>query len=139
MEREFNVTPEEIECACLVELPPLAVSGLELFNHGEYFEAHEALELAWRDESGPVRELYRGILQISVAYYHIIRGNYPGAVKMFAKSRVWLAPWPDQCCGIDLAGFRRDYTRVEEALRRLGPDRLELIDRGLMKPIVFSY
>ena len=138
MSAEFFVSPEEIACACQGDLPPLAVSGLELFNHGEYFEAHEALELAWREEPGPARELYRGILQIGVAYYHILRGNYRGAVKMFLRSRTWLEPFPDRCRGIDLARFRQDYNRVEQTLRALGPDRLGSFDRGLMKPIHYT-
>jgi uncharacterized protein len=79
MEREFNPSPEEITTGCMGALPPLALRGLELFNQGEYFEAHEALELAWREETGPVRELYRGILQIGwpIIIYcaRIIRGR----------------------------------------------------------------
>lgn len=137
-ELEFNPTPEEVSGACQSSLPPLALRGLELFNAGEYFEAHEALETAWRDERGAVRELYRGILQIAVAYYHIQRGNYRGAVKMFMRSRAWLDPFPGQCCGIDLAGFRRDADRVEETLNRLGPERLSHIDRGLFRPISYQ-
>lgn len=138
MSQEFIVSPEEIDCACQGTLPALAVNGLELFNHGEYFEAHEALELAWREESGPVRELYRGILQIAVAYYHILRGNYRGAVKMFQRSRTWLGPFPNRCRGVDLASFRKDYGKVEETLRRLGPERIAGFDRGLMKPVSYD-
>ena len=135
MPTEFIVTPQEIETCCQGQLHPLAVSGLELFNAGEFFEAHEALELAWREEQGPVRELYRGILQIAVAYLHILRGNYTGAVKMFIRSRTWLGPFPDTCRGIDLKRFRQDYQRVETLLLASGPRGLELIDRSLMKPI----
>lgn len=138
MPAEFNVTPQEIAECCQGALHPLAVRGLELFNAGEFFEAHEALELAWRDERGPVRELYRGVLQIAVAYYHILRGNYPGAVKTFVKSRTWLGPFPDRCRGIDLRQFRADYGRVEALLLSAGPHGLERIDRSLMKPIIYE-
>lgn len=138
MSPSFEVLPEEVECACQGALPPLVVQGLALFNQGEYFEAHEALETAWREERGPVRELYRGILQIAVAYYHILRGNYRGAVKVFLRSQTWLGPFPDRCRGIDLAAFRTDYRRVEETLRRLGPAQIGHFDRGLMKPIHFT-
>src|SRR5512140_3490985 len=124
LDPRFIVSPEEIACACAGELPPLVLRGLELFNHGEYFEAHELLEEAWRAEPGPVRELYRGILQISVAYYHLLRGNYTGAVKMFNRSRTWLSPFPNRCRGIDLARFRQDYDQVEGQLHRLGPDQI---------------
>jgi uncharacterized protein len=135
---EFVVSSEEIACACKGSLHEMAVNGLELFNQGEYFEAHEALETAWRDETGPVRELYRGILQIAVAYLHIQRSNYRGAVKMFLRSRTWLAPFPGQCRGIDLTGFRKDYARVEETLHRLGPEQVKNFDPGLFKPIQYS-
>jgi predicted metal-dependent hydrolase len=138
VERVFDVTPEEIERACQGELPALVLRGLELFNQGEYFEAHEELELAWRAEREPVRELYRGILQIAVAYYHILRGNYPGAVKMFRRSRTWLRPFPGRCRGIDLAAFRVDSGRVEAELLRLGPEGLDRFDRGLIKKIHYT-
>lgn len=138
MSLEFEVSPEEAACACQGELPEQVIFGLDLFNRGEYFEAHELLELAWRAEAGPIRELYRGILQIGVAYYHILRGNYSGAVKLFQRSRAWLDPFPDTCRGIDLAGFRRDYHKIEETLRRLGPERIASFDRGLMKQIHYT-
>src|SRR5512146_328901 len=134
---EFVVSSEEIACACQGELPGQVLAGLELFNRGEYFEAHEVLEAAWRAEQGPVRELYRGILQIAVAYYHLLRGNYVGAVKMFLRSRTWLGPFPDRCRGIDLGSFRQDYGRVEAQLARLGPERIQHFDRGLLKPIQY--
>lgn len=137
-DEKFPVTPEEIACACQGKLTEQVISGFELFNHGEYFEAHEVLEAAWRAEPGPVRELYRGILQISVAYYHLLRGNYIGAEKMFNRARVWLDPFPEQCRGIDLARFRQDFGQVKEQMHRLGPERLRHFDRGLMKRIVFS-
>lgn len=138
MERDFKVSQEEVERTCQGELPELVVRGLALFNQGHYFEAHEALELAWRAETEPVRELYRGILQVAVAYYKILQGNYSGAVKIFRRSRTWLDPFPGQCRGIDLASFRADYAQAEAELLRLGPERLEWFDRRLMKPIRYS-
>jgi uncharacterized protein len=114
---------------------PEALRGMALFDAGEYFEAHEALETAWRAESGPVRDLYHGMLQVGVAYYHILRGNYVGARKLFHRSRRWLDLFPAEYGGIDLARFRADADRVEAALIRLGPQHTAQIDRGLMKPI----
>ncbi len=136
-EEVFTPSPEEISRACQTLLPELALKGIALFNDRRYFEAHEELELAWRAETGAVRELYRGILQIAVAYYHITRGNYKGAEKMFTRAARWLAPFPGACCGLDLDGFRRDYRQVEEVLRRYGPQGISDIDRGLFKPLRF--
>ncbi len=134
---DYSPSPEEITCACEGDLPTLVLSGLEMFNRGDYFAAHELLEEAWRGEPGPVRELYRGILQVAVAYYHLLRGNYTGASKMFLRSRTWLDPFPARCRGIDLDGFRQDYDLVEKYLLRLGPDRIRHFDRSLLKPVQF--
>jgi hypothetical protein len=36
---------------CLSSLHPKAVEWIELFTAGHFFESHQALEAAWRDES----------------------------------------------------------------------------------------
>src|SRR5574342_1166911 len=88
---------------CNAPLHPRAADGLRLFNAGEYFEAHEALEDAWNAEPGKVRNLYRGILQVAVVYLHITRRNYSGALKVYERSKKWLKDWPAECRGIDVA------------------------------------
>jgi predicted metal-dependent hydrolase len=133
----FSPLVEEITCACQAGLDTQVIEGLELYNAGEYFECHEVLENAWRAEKGPIRELYRGILQVAVGYYHIQRGNYVGALKMFKRCRRWLAPFPDGCQGINLAILRRDMQAVEDAIVRLGPDRIAYFDPKLFKPVEY--
>jgi len=116
-------------------LPEEAVRGLECFNRGQYFEAHEHLETAWRAETAPIRELYRGVLQVGVAYYHIQRGNYTGALKLFQHCREWLAPFPDVCQGIDLAYLRQSVAQAEAELLRLGPERIAEFNPALFRQI----
>jgi hypothetical protein len=43
--------------------------GLDLFNHGYYWEAHEAWEGLWRvaDRDGPLRMLFKGLILLSAA------------------------------------------------------------------------
>ena len=43
--------------------------GLDLFNHGYYWEAHEAWEGLWRvaDRDGPPRILFKGLILLSAA------------------------------------------------------------------------
>src|SRR5512134_3138009 len=93
---------------CDAPLHPQAAEGLRLFNAGEYFEAHEALEDVWNAEKGRVRELYRGILQIAVVYLHITRRNFNGAIKVYARSLRWMKNSPDICRGIYVEELRRD-------------------------------
>lgn len=129
---------QQIEQACQGALHPLAQRGVALFNARDYFGAHEALETAWREERGAVRDVYRGILQVGLAYYHIQRLNYRGAVKMFRRCRQWLDPFPDICRGIDLKQLRSDVLRAEEEVLQLGPDKLAYFNSELFKPLIFQ-
>lgn len=124
--------------ACQKPLSPLAIRGLELFNEGDYYEAHEVLEEAWNEDEEPGRDLYRAILQVAVAYLQIERGNYAGAVKMFLRSRQWFQPLPDVCRGIDLARLRAEAATVHEAVIALGPHRINEFDRTLFQPIHYE-
>src|SRR5918996_979409 len=121
---------EFINDPCNAPLHPRAAEGLRLFNAGEYFEAHEALEDAWNAEEGSVRELYRGILQIAVVYLHITRRNYNGAVKVYGRSQKWLKDWPELCRGIQVGELRKDAEAVMMEVNRLGPERLAEFDRS---------
>jgi CheY-like chemotaxis protein len=124
--------------ACQEPLSELALRGLEEFNRGEYFEAHELLELAWNEDQSPARELYRAILQVGVAYLQIERGNYNGALKMFLRLRQWIDPLPPVCRGIDVAGLRQDARQVHQALLNLGPQEIGSFDRSLFKPVRYQ-
>jgi predicted metal-dependent hydrolase len=120
---------------CLGSLHPEAVHGMQLFNSGQYFEAHEALEAAWREETGPVRDLYRGILQVGVVYLHIRRRNFPGAVKVYHRCRKWLDLWPDTCRGVDVAHLKKDLENVIQVVLDLGPDHISEFNDTLLKPV----
>ncbi len=111
---------EALESECQQALHPRAVRGLELFNAGEYFEAHEELEAAWNADPGPGRALYQGVLQVAVAYLQIERGNPDGAKKIFLRSRQWLSPLPNTCRGVDVKQLRLDAGQVEQALKEDG-------------------
>lgn len=117
------------------DLSELAGHGIELFNRGEYFEAHEELEHAWNAEPGLARDLYQGLLQVAVAYLHITRRNYNGAIKMFLRARQWLDPLPDICRGVDVAGLRQDAAVARAALEALGADKIAEFDVGALKPV----
>lgn len=112
--------------------------GLELFNKGQYFEAHETLEAAWLVETDPLRELYRGILQVAVVYLHITRHNYPGAIKVYNRCLKWLQPWPDTCRGIAIGQLRQDLELAVANLQRLGPEHSSEFDVSQLKPVLYS-
>ncbi len=105
---------------CNETLPPLVVEGLELFNSGEFYEAHEVLEEAWNDESQSIRNLYRGILQIDVGFYQLTRLSYNASIALLESGADLLEPFKPNCQGIEVAQFI-------EVVRQ---QRLEIIERG---------
>lgn len=132
---EVFVTAEQLPSACSGSLHPQAVHGIQLFNAGQYWEAHEALEAAWKEERGPARHLYKGILQAGVMYLQIQRGNYVGMAKMYQRCKKWLRPWPPVCRCVNVDQLRADVETVMEAARALGPERLGEFDKSLFKPV----
>lgn len=123
---------------CAGSLPSLVMRGIEEFNRGEFFEQHESLEAAWRAEPRPVRELYQGILQVGVGCYQIERGNLPGALKMFERGLRRLRQFAPECLSIDVSRLIADAERVRDEAQRLGPERLNELDRSLFPRITIG-
>jgi uncharacterized protein len=80
--------------------PPPLLAGVEQFNAGAYWECHETLEMLWRGEPRPVRDLYQGILQVGVAFHHLRHENIAGAIKMLRRGLPRLRDLPEVCQGV---------------------------------------
>ena len=129
---------EALAKSCAEPLAALAKEGIMLFNQGEYYKCHDALEEAWRQDQSPARELYRGILQAGIAYFQIERGNYRGAVKMLLRLRQWLDPLPPVCRGVNVARLRENAALVQTMVTELGPARLGEFDTAVIQPIEYE-
>lgn len=123
---------------CSGQLHARARQGIRLFNQGRYFEAHEELEAAWREEHGRIRELYQGILEAGVTYLHLKRGNLAGAEKVLRRSQRWLGEWPEVCRGAHIGQLRRDLEAAVAEAARLGVGRLNELADDFFKPIALS-
>jgi predicted metal-dependent hydrolase len=126
---------EQLDCECAETLPPLALEGVEKFNNREFYPQHDLFEEQWMATDGPVRDLYRAVLQVGVAYYQVERGNYRGARKMLLRAVQWLETLPDVCQTIDVAQLRDDAYAVRAELERIPPDAIDSFDTSLLKPL----
>jgi len=79
--------------------------AVEQFNRGDYYDCHDTLEALWRDERAPLRDLYKGILQIAVGLYHESRGNRRGALRLLDSGAALCAPFAPAALGLDLAAL----------------------------------
>lgn len=129
---------EELACECQEALPELAQEGIRKFNAGEYYKQHDLFEEQWMAVESPVRDLYRAVLQVGVAYFQIQRGNYRGGLKMLQRSVQWLVILPDTCQGINIKKLREDSFRVRAELERLGEERISEFDMSLIKGVEYT-
>jgi predicted metal-dependent hydrolase len=87
--------------------------GIDCFNRGDYFEAHETWEDLWLDCPGADRRFYQSLIQAAVALYHWRNGNHTGARRLFAAGREKMADYQPRHHGLDCGDFWR---QVEAAL-----------------------
>ena len=96
----------------------LALSrGVAEFNRGLYFECHDTLEAVWSALRGPSRDFFQGLIQVSVGFHHLGRGNRAGALKTFARALDRFEPYPARYLGFDLAAERARLRAVVAALK----------------------
>jgi predicted metal-dependent hydrolase len=69
--------------------------GIELFNQGLYWEAHEAWEEAWTpDRKGPDSGFYKGLIQVAAGCLHYTRHNRRGTVNKWRSGAGYLRAYP---------------------------------------------
>ena len=67
------------------EMSELFKRGLDEYDKGDYFEAHEAWEDLWSDYNFPDRKFVQGLIQLSVSFVHLGNGNLTGAKNLLKK------------------------------------------------------
>src|SRR5687767_11375580 len=77
--------------------------GIDLYNAGQYFEAHEAWEAVWLDAPQEERFFYQGLIQITAAFVHLTRNEYPGTVKLLAEGTAKLELYLPRHLGVETA------------------------------------
>jgi uncharacterized protein len=80
--------------------------GIEQFNSGHFFEAHETWEEIWLQSPEPDNTFLQGIIQITAAFHHHSRGNLRGARSLLEAGLARLDRFPDAHRGIALVALR---------------------------------
>jgi len=66
-------------------------AGLQAYERGDFFLAHELMEPAWMGASDPSeRALIQGMIKLAAAEVHRVRGNPVGVSKNLEGARAWL-------------------------------------------------
>lgn len=123
---------------CSEQPPSMVLEGIHLFNAGEYFEAHEVFEHAWKDEPELIRNLYQGLLLIGVGYYHQTCLNYSGAMIKLRKGIELIEPFLPHCMGIDLLPLVHAAGQELADIESRGAERIHDFDPKRFPKIRFT-
>lgn len=97
-----------------------------------FFEFHEILEDVWMKWRGPERRFLQGLIQLGVAFYHIQRNNYRGAMSMFRNGFAKVMPHSPRYCGVELKKFLKRIEKCRSLVEGLGPGYTHRFDWSLV-------
>jgi hypothetical protein len=108
-------------------------AGVAAYERGDFFEAHELLEPAWMGTAELAeRDLLQGLIKLSAAYVHGVRGNPLGIARNLTGARERLAAavgsGAEAAAGIDITVL---VAAIDDRLERLAADPDE---RGVDPP-----
>jgi predicted metal-dependent hydrolase len=95
--------------------------GIELFNSGKFFEAHEVLEDVWRESKGDRKQFLQGLVQLAVGFHHHSTGNITGAESVLMRGIGNLAGYPDEYEGINVRMLHDGVQAWISALKKRNP------------------
>lgn len=98
------------------------LAGIEHFNAGRFFEAHESWEEIWTRSEGETKLFYQTLIQAAVAIHHFERENYRGARGVYRNVIEKLPALPSVFLSLDLADFSRQFESFFRDLIELGND-----------------
>lgn len=112
----------------------LLAKGILQFNAQEYFDCHETLEELWKDYKESDREAIQGIIQLAVGYYHLKRGNKPGALKLFERGSARVDKFAPVWQQRDLSDVLQEVNQLKEILS--GPHACNLVLENVRFPVI---
>ena len=87
--------------------------GLDEYDKGDYFEAHEAWEDLWSDYNFPDRKFVQGLIQLSVSFVHLGNGNLTGAKNLLKKCQQKFEDYNGMHRDINLSDLKSSIEAVE--------------------------
>ncbi len=117
--------------------------GLDLFNHGYYWEAHEAWEGLWQvaDRDGPLRMLFKGLILLSAAGLKIRERKNAAAARHAKRSAALFRQLPDRAferaLGMSpaaLAGCAEAAIRIPADLQATAPGQPQPVFNFILGP-----
>ncbi len=110
--------------------------GINLFNEGRYFDAHEEWESEWRlMTEGNDRNFFHGLIMAAGAFLHYVRQECTGARELLERSIMALKDGDEDHPDIGVGEFVGRLERLRDAFAActfsIAPADLPIIRRNL--------
>jgi len=113
------------------------LKGIELFNKGDYFEAHEVWEDLWHGTHDKSKNFIQGLIQVTSAFHHFSNANLRGARILHNSGVELLSPYKDRMMGMDVKGLLERFDHSFRGL--LEPSLDQLPGRGRPGSVQVSF
>jgi predicted metal-dependent hydrolase len=85
--------------------------GLESFNSGHFYDAHEHWEEVWLETPNPEKIFLQGLIQVAAAYHHYSRANCLGTKNLLLAGVLKLDRFPEEHWGLEIEPLRAAVRR----------------------------
>jgi uncharacterized protein len=124
-----KTNPEREEYLASLSPEELLQLGIDLYNAGHFWHAHEAWEEVWLEAPREMRHFYQGLIQVAAAFVHLVRNEYPGGVKLLEAGIEKLERYPVDYLGLDAASLLDGARKAYKMVLELGEKRVAAFDR----------
>ncbi|MBA93704.1 MAG: hypothetical protein CMG47_01395 [Candidatus Marinimicrobia bacterium] len=112
------------------------LKGIDSFNDKSFYDAHESWELLWTEYALQDALFVQGLIQLSVAFFHITNLNLIGSKNLFNKCLPKLKKFPSNHRDLNLSDI---IDSAEESLKMVSSiDKVSQFDWELAPEIVIK-
>jgi len=112
------------------------LKGIDSFNDKSFYDAHESWELLWTEYALQDALFVQGLIQLSVAFFHITNLNLIGSKNLFNKCLPKLKKFPSNHRDLNLSDI---IDSAEESLKMVSNiDKVSQFDWELAPRIVIK-
>jgi predicted metal-dependent hydrolase len=111
--------------------------GAELFNQGQFWEAHEAWEDLWLELDDEPKLFVQGLIQVAAGYYKATVQRQPrGCVKLLTTALEKLDPAPADFLGVETRALLPAVRRTLAEAQRWLAGEIGGLDPALIPRVV---
>lgn len=112
--------------------------GVNLFNVGKFWHAHEAWEIVWQRHGEDERLFFQGLIQLAAAYHQLItKRSYRGLMNNFNKAYAKLEVFQPEYLGVFITPLLRFIEQGRKEIQPFSDEAPEQFNYNLIPKIQF--